>query len=157
MMPDGFRAFLSQRIRWSRNSWRCYLRAIFRGWLFRQPLITRLSVLQMLLSPLSLTIGFTFAAFAAARHDYAALAIWVLWINCGRGIRAFDHLRRNPRNLLMLPAMSLLILFVMTAIKYFAFFTMNRQAWITRSEDRSVVMGQAVETLDRPVGFGAIT
>lgn len=157
MMPDGFRAFLIQRVRWSRNSWRCYLRAIFGGWLFRQPLITRLSVLQMLLAPVSLTIGFFFAGLAAARHDYAALVIWVLWINCGRGIRAFDHLRRNPRNLVMLPLMSVLILFVMTVVKYFTFFTMNRQAWMTRREDREVALGQGLETLDHRAELGAIS
>jgi N-acetylglucosaminyltransferase len=157
MMPDGARAFLTQRLRWSRNSWRCYLRAIFRGWLFHQPLITRLSVLQMLLSPMSLTIGFIFVGLAAARQDYAAVAIWLLWINCGRGIRAFDHLFRNPRNLLILPVMSVLILFVMTAIKYFAFFTMNRQAWMTRTEDRSVAMGQGLETLEQAAEFGVLS
>jgi len=157
MMPDELRAFLIQRVRWSRNSWRCYLRAIFRGWLFRQPLITRLSVLQALLAPLSLTIGFSFVGLALARSDYAAALIWALWINCGRGIRAFDHLRRNPRNLLILPVMSVLILFVMTAIKYFTFFTMNRQAWMTRREDRGVALGQSLETLDHPAELGAIT
>ena len=155
MMPDSFRGFINQRIRWSRNSWRCYLRSICRGWLFKQPLITRLSVLQMLLAPLSLTVGFTFVGLAAARRDYTAVVVWFVWINCGRGIRAFDHLLKNPRNIVMLPLMTILVLFVMTAVKYFACFTMNRQAWITRREDREVAEGQAFETLDQPAELGA--
>ena len=28
MFPDTFRAFVKQRIRWSRNSYRCYLTAV---------------------------------------------------------------------------------------------------------------------------------
>ena len=42
---------------------------------------------------------------------------------------------------------SMLILFVMTGIKYYSFFTMNKQAWITRREDRGVVEGQSSQTI----------
>jgi len=143
MMPDTARGFFMQRVRWSRNSYRCYLRAIFRGWLLRQPMITRVSVLQGLLAPLSLTVGFAFAAMAMVRGDWVATAAWFGWITCGRGIRAFDHLRHNPRNLVLLPMMTLLILFVLTALKYFTFFTMNKQAWVTRTQDRGVAEGQS--------------
>jgi hyaluronan synthase len=143
MMPDTARGFFMQRVRWSRNSYRCYLRAVFRGWLFRQPLITRVSVLQGLLAPLSLTIGFIFTAMAVGRGAWAATAAWFCWITCGRGIRAFDHLRHNPRNVVLLPLMTALILFAMTAIKYFTFFTMNHQAWVTRRADRGVAEGQS--------------
>jgi hyaluronan synthase len=143
MMPDTARGFFMQRVRWSRNSYRCYLRAVFRGWLFHQPLITRVSVLQGLLAPLSLTVGFTFTAMAVARGDWAATAVWFCWIACGRGIRAFDHLRQSPRNIVLLPLMTVLILFAMTAIKYFTFFTMNHQAWVTRRADRGVAEGQS--------------
>jgi len=151
MMPRNFHGFVMQRIRWSRNSYRCYLRAIFRGWLFRQPMITRLSVVQSLMSPLSLTVGFCFVGLSAARHDWMAVGIWWCWINCGRGIRAFDHLRRNPRNIVLLPMMTILILVVMTAVKFYTFFTMNRQAWITRRQDRSSAEGQGYKTLAQPV------
>jgi hyaluronan synthase len=147
MMPDTARGFLMQRVRWSRNSYRCYLRAIFRGWLFRQPVITRVSVLQGLLAPLSLTVGFAFAGLAIARGDWIATLVWLGWITCGRGIRAFDHLRQNPRNIVLLPLMTLLVLFVLTGLKYFTFFTMNRQAWVTRREDRGLVEGQGSRTV----------
>jgi hyaluronan synthase len=151
MMPNTARGFFMQRIRWARNSYRCYLRATFRGWLFRQPLITRVSVLQGLLAPFSLTIGFAFVAFALARGDLALVALWACWITCGRGIRAIDHLRGNPRNLVLLPFMAAIVLFAMTAIKYYTLFTMNKQAWITRRQDRGVVEGQAAATLEVPM------
>ena len=31
MFPADFRSFVKQRVRWSRNSFRCYLTAIFKG------------------------------------------------------------------------------------------------------------------------------
>ena len=158
MMPNTARGFFMQRIRWARNSYRCYLRATFRGWLFRQPVITRVSVLQGLLAPFSLTIGFAFVAFALARGDLLLVAVWACWITCGRGIRAIDHLRRNPRNLVLLPFMAGIVLFAMTAIKYYTLLTMNKQAWITRRQDRGARRG-AVGGLagwpDHPGGAGA--
>jgi cellulose synthase/poly-beta-1,6-N-acetylglucosamine synthase-like glycosyltransferase len=147
MMPDTARGFFMQRVRWSRNSYRCYLRAIFRGWLFRQPVITRVSVLQGLLAPLSLTVGFCFVGLAVARGDWLATGVWVAWITCGRGLRAVDHLRHNPRNLVLLPLMTALILFVLTAIKYYTFVTMNKQAWVTRRQDRGVAEGQSAASV----------
>lgn len=147
MMPDTAQAFFKQRVRWSRNAWRCYLRAIFRGWLFRQPLITRVSVLQGLIAPFSLTIGFVFVGLAVARGDAVALGVWVVWITCGRGIRAVDHLRQSPRNLFMLPLMTGIILFAMTAIRFWTLVTMNKQGWITRSADAAVAEGQGAATL----------
>lgn len=151
MMPANARGFFMQRVRWSRNTYRCYLRATFRGWLFRQPMITRVSVLQGMLAPFSLTVGFAFVGFAAARGDLISVGLWAGWITCGRGIRAIDHLRRNPRNVVLLPFMTVNVLFVLTAIKYYTLVTMNRQAWITRTEDRGIAEGQAAETLARPI------
>lgn len=157
MMPANARGFFMQRVRWSRNTYRCYLRATFCGWLFRQPMITRVSVLQGMLAPFSLTVGFAFVGFAAARGDLISVGLWACWITCGRGIRAIDHLRRNPRNAVLLPFMTINVLFVLTAIKYYTLLTMNRQAWITRREDRGVAEGQAAKTLARPIaGMSAV-
>ncbi|MFY9265587.1 MAG: glycosyltransferase [Solirubrobacterales bacterium] len=154
MMPDSARGFFMQRLRWSRNSYRCYLRATFRGWLFRQPLITRVSVLQGLLAPVSLTIGFALSGLAVARGAWLVVGAWLCWLVVGRGIRAFDHLRHNPRNLVLLPLMTGIILVAMTVIKYYTFFTMNRQAWITRREDRDTAEGQGHTTLGEQFSLG---
>jgi hypothetical protein len=40
------------------------------------------------------------------------------------------------------------MIFVMTAVKYFTFVTMNKQAWITRIEDRGTAEGQGHESID---------
>lgn len=147
MMPDNAQGFLKQRIRWSRNSWRCYLRAVFRGWIFRQPAITRLSVFQGLLAPFSLTIGFGFAGLALKRGAVLHVVLWLLWLCLGRGIRAIDHLREDRRNLALIPLMTFITLGVLTLVKYYTLVTMNKQAWLTRREDRDVAEGQSANTL----------
>ena len=60
MFPDGGRAFFKQRLRWSRNSYRTYLTAIWKGWLWHQPFICQLSVLQILLTPVTMGFAMTY-------------------------------------------------------------------------------------------------
>jgi len=90
MFPDTFRAFLKQRLRWSRNSYRCYSTAIWKGWLWRQPFVCQLSVLQIMLTPL--TMGFAvFYLIAWVLHPQALVAAaavgWLLLGRCIRGSR----------------------------------------------------------------------
>src|SRR3546814_7708248 len=49
MFPGTFRAFVKQRVRWSRNSYRCYLTAIRHGWIFRVRSEEHTSELQSLM------------------------------------------------------------------------------------------------------------
>ena len=54
MFPTTFRAFCKQRVRWSRNSYRCYLTAMWKGWLWRVPIVSQVTVLQILLTPVTM-------------------------------------------------------------------------------------------------------
>src|SRR5918993_951884 len=64
MFPNSLRAFFKQRVRWSRNSYRCYLTSIAKGWLWRQPFITQVTVLQVLLTPFSMATALVAVWFA---------------------------------------------------------------------------------------------
>src|SRR3954447_10282025 len=57
MFPDTLSAFMKQPVRWSRNSYRCYLTAMGKGWLWHVPFVTKVTVLQILLTPV--TMGMT--------------------------------------------------------------------------------------------------
>lgn len=147
MFPSSFSAFVKQRVRWSRNSYRCYLTAIAKGWLWQQPLITKITVLQILLTPV--TMGFTLAYLLFSRLELTGVAIAAvaLWLLIGRGIRGFSHLRRHPGEILLLPLVVLVVIFVALPIKLYAFVTMNKQGWLTRHADSVGGDGQTVRTL----------
>ena len=51
-----------QRVRWSRNSYRTYLTALAQGWLWRQPLITQVTALQILVTPLTMAAAVFYTA-----------------------------------------------------------------------------------------------
>lgn len=147
MFPSTFSAFVKQRVRWSRNSYRCYLTAMFKGWLWRQPLITKITVLQILLTPV--TMGFTIAYLIFSRLELTPIAIGAVavWLLLGRGVRGFSHLRRHPGEILLLPLVVLVVIFIALPIKLYAFLTMNKQGWLTRHADSVGGDGQTVRTL----------
>ncbi|GAA1287221.1 glycosyltransferase [Brachybacterium alimentarium] len=147
MFPSTFRAFVKQRVRWSRNSYRCYLTAIFKGWLWRVPAITKVTVLQILLTPV--TMGMTIAYLLLSRLELteAGIVATVLWLVVTRGMRGISHLREHPLDIVILPVVVLVVIFVALPIKVFALVTMNKQGWLTRSAHSLGGDGQTSTTL----------
>lgn len=147
MFPDTFRAFVKQRVRWGRNSYRCYLTAISKGWLWEQPWITQITVMQIMLTPLSMLCAVGTAA-AAAWHQQWDLMVVALTIHVvGRGIRSFSHLSEHPRDLLLLPLATFVVIWTALPIKLWAALTMNRQGWLTRVSDRVHAEAQSEASL----------
>ena len=151
MFPDSLRAFMKQRVRWSRNSYRCYLTAIWKGWLWRQPLICQLSVLQIMLTPLTMSIAISYLIgwFNQPKAYLASIAIGFLLL--GRAIRGSSHLVRNPSDIIVLPLVAFLTVFIATAVKAYAFVTMNKQGWLTRDAGSIGGEGQSNASLGTSV------
>jgi hyaluronan synthase len=135
MFPDSLQAFLKQRVRWSRNSYRCYVTAIWKGWLWRRPLITQLTVLQIMLTPLTMGIAVSYLARWILHPQQFVAMIAIGWLLVGRSIRGLSHLRQRPSDIMVLPIVALMTIFIALGVKVFAFFTMNRQGWLTRRSD----------------------
>lgn len=135
MFPDTFRAFVKQRVRWSRNSYRCYLTAAYKGWLWRVPFVTKVTVLQILLTPVTMGVTIGYLIFSRLELTQPGVIAACLWLVIGRGIRGFSHLKRHPLEILLLPFMTLVVIMVALPIKLYAFVTMNKQGWLTRSAD----------------------
>jgi hyaluronan synthase len=141
MFPAELRAFVRQRVRWSRNSYRCYLTALSHGWLWRQPFITQVTVLQILLTPISMGATLWYGARWVDRGGAIALVIVLAWAILGRALRATSHLLENPRDVVLAPLMAAVVSFIALPIKALAMFTMNRHGWLTR-QDTGRVQGQ---------------
>jgi cellulose synthase/poly-beta-1,6-N-acetylglucosamine synthase-like glycosyltransferase len=147
MFPDTFRAFAKQRIRWSRNSYRCYLTAVAKGWLWRVPFVTKVTVLQILLTPVTMGLTLGYLLFARIDGTTLSIALAVAWLLFGRGVRGYSHLKRYPKDIVLLPLLALVVIFVALPIKLYAFVTMNKQGWLTRHADQIGGDGQTAATL----------
>ncbi|MEU6553061.1 glycosyltransferase family 2 protein [Streptomyces sp. NPDC046915] len=133
MFPSSFRAFVKQRVRWSRNSYRCYLTALYKGWLWRVPLVTKITVLQILLTPVTMGMAVGYLLFSRLELTGRGIALALIWLLVGRGVRGYSHLRRHPQEVLLLPLLALVVVMISLPIKLFAFVTMNKQGWLTRN------------------------
>jgi N-acetylglucosaminyltransferase len=147
MFPKSFRAFVKQRVRWSRNSYRCYLTAVYNGWLWRVPLVTKVTVLQILLTPLTMGMTLGYMIFSRLELTTRSAVLVAAWVLIGRGLRSYSHLRRYPHEIVLLPLVSLVVILVSLPIKLYAFVTMNKQGWLTRTSTRLGGEGQGVATL----------
>jgi cellulose synthase/poly-beta-1,6-N-acetylglucosamine synthase-like glycosyltransferase len=136
MFPDKGRAFFKQRLRWSRNSYRTYLTAMWKGWLWRQPFICQLSVLQIMLTPVTMGFAVTYL-FAWVLHPQKLVALAaVSWLLLGRGVRGISHLRERPSDIWLLPLVALLTILIALPVKAYALLTMNTHGWLTRNADQ---------------------
>lgn len=147
MFPDTLRAFMKQRVRWSRNSYRCYFTAIYKGWLWRVPFITKITVLQILLTPLTMAITVGYLVFSRMAWELAAMLLAIAWLLLGRAIRGISHLRSHPRELLFLPLVALVVILIALPLKLYALVTMNKQGWLTRSAGTVGGEGQTAASL----------
>jgi hypothetical protein len=129
-------------VRWSRNSYRCYLTALYKGWLWRVPLVTKITVLQILLTPVTMGMALGYLLFSRLELTGRGVFLVLVWLLVGRGIRGYSHLRKHPQELLLLPLLALVVIMISLPIKLYAFLTMNRQGWLTRTSDRIGGEGQ---------------
>lgn len=122
--------FFKQRLRWTRNSWRADLHTLTQPWVYRHPrfvayLIDRiLQPFAMLLSPLYFIISLLLGLWIPA-------LVQLVWWHLGRLIRLYPHLKRQPRDVVLLPVY-VVANFYLGVIKIYALLTLNRQGWITR-------------------------
>lgn len=157
MFPATFRAFCKQRLRWSRNSYRCYLTAIYQGWLWKVPLISQLTVFQILCTPVTMFATVWFLATASsAPNPVLAIGLGGGWLLLSRAIRSFSHLRRRPRDVWILPVVTMVIMMVALPIKTWSLITMNTQGWLTRRADLVGGEGQNEASLTPGDARGAL-
>lgn len=147
MFPRSFKAFVKQRVRWSRNSYRCYLTAIYSGWLWRQPWITQITVFQILLTPLSMLFALVPLTYALLTQNWWLALICASWLLVGRALRGISHLREHPADLLILPVVVLMIILTALPIKAWALLSMNTHGWLTRSSKQIGGEGQTEASL----------
>lgn len=169
MFPASARAFFLQRIRWSRNSYRTYLTAIAKGWIWRVPFVTKITVLQIILTPVTMGVTMWYLLFSRLELSVVGAMFTVAWLLFGRAVRGFSDLKRHPLDFFILPMLALVVIVVALPIKVYAFVTMNKQGWLTRHADQIGGDGQTASTLqptdeeetpsktgrEAPVGAGA--
>ena len=126
-----FKGFIKQRIRWSRNSFRSDLRALWQGWVWRYPYLA-VMLIDKTIAPFTLLVGpIVLLAAIVVGHWQLVLAL-LLWWHASRAFKIWPHLRRRPADWLILPVF-LGVTYYMSLVKAYALFTINEHKWLTRA------------------------
>jgi cellulose synthase/poly-beta-1,6-N-acetylglucosamine synthase-like glycosyltransferase len=123
-----FRTFVSQRLRWTRNSHNSDLASLVGGWVWRRPYLA-FYMIDRFISTFTLFLGPIFLGISIYLQQWTiTLAIFVLWM-VGRGIKILPHLRRHPEDISLVPVF-VAVNFFMALIKLYALVTLREQKWI---------------------------
>ncbi|MGN9912907.1 glycosyltransferase [Phytohabitans sp. LJ34] len=141
--PGNPRTFFRQRLRWSRNTWRSDIRALFIDrWAWRYPFLAY-TMLDKAIGCFTLLASPVFMALAVIRHDWFFVGLLAGWWWFSRAVKMLPHLRRRPSSFFLIPPFVLLS-FGMAVIRIIALATIRRQRWLTRQV--AVVDGAVVRT-----------
>ena len=128
MAASDFKTFITQRLRWTRNSHNSDLVSLFDGWAWRHPYLA-FYMTDRFISTFTLFLGPIFLGISIYYHQFTVtLAILTLWM-VGRGIKILPHLRRHPEDILLIPIF-VAVNFLMALIKLYALITIREQKWI---------------------------
>jgi hyaluronan synthase len=127
--PD-FSGFIKQRIRWSRNSFRSDLRALWQGWVWNYPYLA-IMLIDKTIAPFTLLIGPIVLTLAIILGHWSLVVALLVWWHLSRAFKILPHLRRAPRDVLILP-LFIGMTYYMSLVKAYALFTIREHKWLTR-------------------------
>ncbi len=146
------KVFLKQRLRWARNSWRADLKALGSRWTWGKPLLA-FHLIDRLLQPLTTLVAPLYLIYALVQGHWTVVLFLVGWWFISRSIKILPHLRRDWRNIRVLP-WYIFFSYWSAVMKIYAFYTMNQQGWITRWS-RTGTGGQLLKSLQSVPSYAA--
>jgi hyaluronan synthase len=126
-----FKGFVNQRIRWSRNSFRSDLRALWQGWVWHHPYLA-IMLIDKTIAPFTLLLGPIVLAVSIAVGHWRLVEALLAWWLISRTIKIIPHLRRRPADLLIVP-MFIGVTYYMSLVKTYALCTLTQHKWLTRA------------------------
>lgn len=128
--PD-FKGFQKQRIRWSRNSFRSDLRALWQGWVWRYPFLAFM-LIDKTIAPFTLLVGPVVLILSILLGHWSLVIALLVWWHLSRAIKILPHLMRKPGDWLLLP-LFVGMTYYMSLVKAYALFTIREHKWLTRA------------------------
>ncbi|MFA5986571.1 MAG: glycosyltransferase [Parcubacteria group bacterium] len=152
--PD-IATYLKQQIRWTRNSWRSDVTSITKKWMWKNPFLAFHTV-DRFVQPFTLLLGPMFLIIALYKGDWIFVSVLIAWWMVSRSIKILGHLRKHPRDLLIMP-IYIIYTYVIAVIKIYTLITVGEQSWITRwNKDRLNQLGVIKKWLAYVATFGVV-
>lgn len=133
---------MSQLIRWSRNTWRSDITALFlERKIWQHNPFTAFLLFDKLFTPFYLMYGFfLLPIYSILRMDWVMFLTWIIWLHFSRALKLALHFKRVPGHILYLPIW-ICYQYLLGFVRIYALFTMLRTRWGNRAV---VVVGNQV-------------
>lgn len=144
---SGWKHYL-QLVRWSRNTWRSDLTALFieRKIWFNNP-FTALMLFDKILTPFFLIYGLMALPISSiVKRDYALFICWVIWLLVSRALKLIVHLANKPIDIIYVPVYVIYNYF-MGVVRIYALLTIQNRMWGSRAVG---VVGNQVVRIESP-------
>ncbi len=126
-----FSGFIKQRVRWSRNSFRSDLRALWQGWVWKYPYLA-LMLIDKTIAPFTLLVGPVVLILSMIMGHWNLVLALLVWWHVSRAFKLIPHFRKTPRDILILPIF-VGVTYYMSLVKGYALFTIREHKWLTRA------------------------
>lgn len=124
------KTMINQQIRWTRNSWRNDLRALYERWPFRNPIFA-LYLIDRSIQPFTMVIAPIYFLTALIFREWLVVSIILAWWLVSRSIKMIPHLKTYPHDFVILP-FYVIYSFLTGYIRLYSLATISHQGWITR-------------------------
>lgn len=126
-----FSDFMKQKIRWTRNSWREDISAFFKMGFIRKSPVFLVGFVDSAIQPFTLLLSPLFFLTALVNKHWLPAMIIVLWWIVSRTIKLSPHLKKYPKDIVLVP-FYIPFSFYSGLIKIYSLVSLNTQGWITR-------------------------
>jgi cellulose synthase/poly-beta-1,6-N-acetylglucosamine synthase-like glycosyltransferase len=134
----SLKVYISQSLRWARNSWFSDFRALFsREWMRQTPVLMFYTIDRMI-STFTILLSIWYLAFALYYQQWLVALILVVWWHVGRIIKAWPYFHETKRFYMIVPYT--FMSFVLGILQIHALITLNEGSWLTRGASASAQM-----------------
>lgn len=125
---------MSQLIRWSRNTWRSDITALFKeGQIWFNSPFTAFLLFDKLLTPFFLMYGFILIPiYSIMQMDYLIFVGWVIWLHFSRALKLVMHFKRRPSHMKYL-TIWIAYQYLMGFVRMYSMVTMLKTHWGNRA------------------------
>jgi len=133
--------FLIQLLRWTRNTWRSDIRALFyERFIWKSSPYTAFTMFDRLFNPITLCYGIVYMLVRMVNHKPLSNHIaqsnivltYFLWLLMIRFVKYWPHLIRRPQDLMALP-LFVMFQYMFIFMKIYCLFTLHITDWGTRA------------------------
>lgn len=137
--------FVNQNIRWSRNSFRSDIAALFfEGRIWRRDKFTAIILFDKIFIPFFMMYGLVIVpVIAIYRLNWFIIVLWFVWLILSRSVKLCHYLVENPKRILFMPVF-IVWQYIAAGIKIYAMVTCYNRTWGTR--DITVKEGKVIRT-----------